>query len=189
MNQSRPHLLILAVIVAPLFVCGAARAQIIQTPDADFLELVKNGKTEDVARTLIRGQSANTADSNGRTAMMYAAAGGYVEIIEILVKNKANVRIKDKQGRSALYWAAAMGHEDALELLLKLGAPANDPDRQGTTPLMVASRRGFEGVVRQLLAAKADVNATDHTGRTALMWSQEGRNPHVPKLLKEAGAR
>ena len=160
-----------------------------QMPDTEFLEHVKNGRAEEVSRSIIRGQSPNTSDANGRTAMMYAAAGGYIDIIQVLAKNKANVRMKDKQGNSALYWAAASGHEDACEVLLQLGAAVNDADRQGTTPLMVAARRGLDGVVRQLLAAKADVNATDHTGRTALMWSKESRNPRVQKLLVEAGAR
>jgi ankyrin repeat protein len=168
---------------------GALRAQIMQTPDSDFLELIKNGKTEEVGRTLTRGQSPNTSDSSGRTAVMYAAAAGYIDIIQLLVKNKANFRMKDRQGRSAVFWAAASGQEEALALLLELGASPSEADRQGTTPLMVAARRGFEGVVKMLLAAKAEVNATDHTGRTALMWSQESRNPQVPRLLKEAGAR
>ncbi len=180
--------LILALTLAPLFAPGVARAQL-NLPDTEFLEFVKGGKAEDVRRSLIRGQSPNTSDSTGRNAVMVAAAAGHVEIIQILADNKANIRVKDKQGRTALYWAAASGQEETVEALIKLGAPASDPDRQGTSPLMVAARRGFAGVVRQLLAAKADVNATDHTGRTALMWSQESRNVHVPKLLKEAGAR
>ncbi len=185
---------ILVLTLSLLIAAGDARAQfgsggIMQLPDTEFIEFVKQGKTEEVSRALIRGQSPNTSDSNARTALMYAAAGGNVEIVQLLAKNKANVRLRDKQGNSALYWAVVSGHEEVVEALVQVGAPVNDPDRQGTTPLMVAARRGFEGVVRQLLAAKADVNATDHTGRTALMWSKDGRNPQVQKLLMAAGAR
>jgi ankyrin repeat protein len=184
-----PLLLALAIVLAPVVAPTAARAQLMQTPDTDFLEMVKNGRTDDVGRAVTRGQSPNTSDSSGRTAIMYAAAAGYVEIIQLLVNNKANFRMKDRQGRSAVYWAAATGQEDALALLLELGASASEADRQGTTPLMVAARRGFDGIVKRLLDAKADINATDHTGRTALMWSQESRNPKVAQLLKQAGAR
>lgn len=187
-------ILVLALALAPLIAAGDARAQfgtggIMQLPDTEFLEFVKQGKTEEVNRALIRGQSPNTSDSSGRTAMMYAAATGNVEIIEMLAKNKANVRLKDKQGNSALSWAATSGHEEAVDALVQIGAVINDPDRQGTTPLMMAARRGFDGVVRLLLAAKADVNATDHTGRTAMMWAKDSRNPQVQKLLQAAGAR
>jgi ankyrin repeat protein len=185
---------LISALLLALSAPGIVRAQmgsggLMQLPDTEFLEQVKQGRTEEVNRQIIRGQSPNTSDANSRTALMYAAAGGYVDIIQLLVKNKANLRMKDKQGNSALYWAVASGHDEAVEALLQLGAPPNDPDRQGTTPLMVASRRGFEGAVRQLLAAKADVNLTDHTGRTALMWSKESRNPQVQKLLLAAGAR
>ena len=76
---------------AAVFLCALAlaltsaalRAQILQTPDADFLELVKNGRTEEVSRSITRGQSANTSDSSGRTALIYAANGGYIDMIQI----------------------------------------------------------------------------------------------------------
>lgn len=180
------NVLLLALMVA--FCAAEARAQL-SLPDTEFLEDVKNGRRDNVARSLVRGQSANTSDSQGRTAMIVAAVGGHIDIIELLVENKGNIRLKDRQGQSPMYWAAGSGHPEVVEMLIKLGAPVNDPNRQGTTPLMVAARRGYEEIVRMLLAAKADVNATDHTGRTALMWAAETRNQHVPQILKKAGAR
>src|SRR5262249_23118083 len=108
---------------------------------------------------------------------------------KLLVENKGNIRLKDREGRTALFWAAGNGQAEATEALLQIGAPANDIDRQGTTALMIAARRGFEDVVRVLLQYKADPNLTDHTGRTALMWSGETRNPRIPQMLKQAGAR
>ncbi len=189
MTLRRSNLLPMLILGVMALLCAVeARAQL-SMPDTEFLEDVKNGRRDAVARSLVRGQSANTSDSQGRTAMIVAAVGGHVDVMQLLVENKGNVRLKDRQGQSALYWAAASGQADSVEFLIKLGAPVNDPNRQGTTPLMVAARRGYEEVVRLLLDAKADVNATDHTGRTALMWSQEARNPHVPQMLKKAGAR
>ncbi len=180
------RLLLLAVMLAagP----GIAWAQL-SLPDTEFLEDAKNGRRDNIYKSLIRGQSANTSNSAGQTALMYAAMGNHVEVIELLLQNKGNVRLKDREGRTPLFWAAAGGHADAVEALLKAGAPPNDIDRQGTSALMIAARRGFEDVVRMLIAAKADVNLTDHTGRTALMWSAETRNAQVPAMLKKAGAR
>lgn len=167
---------------------GLAWAQI-SLPDTEFLEDVKNGRRDNVYKSLVRGQSANTSNGLGQTAVMFAALGNHVEILELLITNKGNVRLKDREGRTPLFWAAGSGHADAVEVLLKAGAPPNDIDRQGTSALMIAARRGFEEVVRLLIAAKADVNLTDHTGRTALMWSAESRNTQVPAMLKKAGAR
>jgi ankyrin repeat protein len=183
-------LVLRALVLAVALVVGAAgaRAQL-SLPDTEFLEDIKNGRKDKVAHALVRGQSPNTSNSLGQTALMFAALGGHVELIELLVKNKGNVRLKDRDGRTALFWAAGNNQAEAVETLLKLGAPVNDIDRQGTTALMIAARRGYEEVVRALLAAKADVNLTDHTGRTALMWAAETRNAHIPQMLKQAGGR
>jgi ankyrin repeat protein len=167
---------------------GIAWAQL-SLPDTESLEDAKNGRRENIYKSLVRGQSANTSNSAAQTALMYAAMGLHAEVIELLVQNKGNVRLKDREGRTPLFWASAGGHPEAVEALLKAGAPPNDIDRQGTSALMIASRRGFDEVVRLLIAAKADVNLTDHTGRTALMWSAESRNAQVPAMLKKAGAR
>ncbi|MCC7045151.1 MAG: ankyrin repeat domain-containing protein [Alphaproteobacteria bacterium] len=183
------HLLrVLLLAVALSVATGEVRAQL-SLPDTEFLDDIKNGRKDKVASSLVRGQSPNTSNSQSQTALMFAALGGHIDIIDLLVQNKGNVRLKDREGRTALFWAAGNNQADAAERLLKLGAPINDIDRQGTTALMIAARRGYEEVVRVLLAAKADVNLTDHTGRTALMWSTETRNAHVPQLLKQAGAR
>jgi len=177
-------------LVAAMLVAGPGLAWAqLSLPDTEFLEEAKNGRRESVYKSLVRGQSANTSNSAGQTALMYAAMGNHVEVIEVLVQNKGNVRLKDREGRTALFWASSGGHVEAVEALLKVGAPPNDIDRQGTSALMIAARRGFEEVVRLLIAAKADVNLTDHTGRTALMWSAESRNTQVPAMLKKAGAR
>lgn len=183
-------LLLRALVLAVALAIGAgdARAQL-SLPDTEFLEDVKNGRKDNVARSLVRGQSPNTSNSSSQTALMFAAMGGHLDIIDILVKNKGNVRLKDREGRTALFWAAGGNQPEAVELLLKLGAPPNDTDRQGTTALMIAARRGYEEVVRVLLAAKAEVNLTDHTGRTALMWAAETRNQHIPQMIKKAGGR
>lgn len=178
------------MLVAAMLVAGpgVSWAQL-SLPDTEFLEDVKNGRRDNVYKSLVRGQSANTSNGLGQTAVMFAAMGNHLEIIDLLIQNKGNVRLKDREGRTPLFWASAAGHPEAVEALLKAGAPPNDIDRQGTSALMISSRRGFEDVVRLLIAFKADVNLTDHTGRTALMWSAESRNPQVPAMLKKAGAR
>jgi len=177
-------------LVAAMLVAGPGLAWAqLSLPDTEFLEDVKNGRRDNVYKSLVRGQSANTSNGIGQTAVMFAAMGNHVDIIDLLLQNKGNVRLKDREGRTPLFWASAAGHSEAVEALLKAGAPPNDIDRQGTSALMIASRRGFDEVVRLLIGAKADVNLTDHTGRTALMWSAESRNAQVPAMLKKAGAR
>lgn len=51
------------------------------------------------------------------TALMYAAAEGQLEIVQILLKKKANPMLKDVDGDNALTFAEKNGHKDIVILL------------------------------------------------------------------------
>lgn len=51
------------------------------------------------------------------TALMYAAAEGQLEIVQLLLKNKANPTLKDVDGDNALTFAEKNGHKDIVILL------------------------------------------------------------------------
>ena len=51
--------------------------------DQQFLELCRNGDANGVTRALNAGLSANVKDKDGRSALMYAAAYGNVETVNV----------------------------------------------------------------------------------------------------------
>ena len=55
------------------------------------------------------------------------------EIINLLIKYKANVNQTDKNGRTALFYAFSSGNDDIVSLLIQAGADTNIKDKDGLT--------------------------------------------------------
>ncbi|MCW7460208.1 ankyrin repeat domain-containing protein [Leptospira bandrabouensis] len=94
-----------------------ARNEFGQTP-LILAVLVKN---EMMVQELISlGSDINCADSlEGQTPLILAARDGSLEIVKILLKNKANPNLKNKKGQSALSLALDSGHKEIADLLKK----------------------------------------------------------------------
>jgi ankyrin repeat protein len=79
-----------------------------------------------------------------------AAAGGFKDVAELLLANKADVNGRDVKGRTPLAWAAYEGHRDVAELLLTNKADVNGKTNDGKTPLQVAVDRNHNDVAELL---------------------------------------
>ena len=108
------------------------------------------------------------------------------QVVELLLKEKADPNIQNNDGRTALMVASRNGHQQVVELLLKEKADPNIQNNDGRTALIVASQNGHQQVVELLLKEKADPNIQNNDGWTALMVaSQNGHHQVVELLLKE----
>ena len=61
----------------------------------------------------------------GYTALIAAAIRGHKNIVELLLKNNANVNLESKYGETALIEAAQYGHKEVVELLIQYNADVN----------------------------------------------------------------
>jgi len=61
-------------------------------------------------------------DETGRTALMYAAEYGYIEIAEFLIDKGADINAKTRYSYTCLMYAERNGYSDIVELLKKRGA-------------------------------------------------------------------
>jgi uncharacterized protein len=138
---------------------------------------------------LIKGHIPDPVDSYRRTPLIIAAMAGNPDLVELLVKYKANLNTRDEAGAGAFHYAAARGHTDVVEMLVELGAKINIENRQGMTPLMVAAADGKIEIVQILLNSKADATRNDFTGRSALMWAERNGRRNVIRLLRQAGIK
>lgn len=119
------------------------------------------------------------------------------QVVELLLKQGADINVSDKQGRNALILAAAEGHTSTVELLMLKGesshlsqrhlsvfpdcprtrfvlfvvppgAALSSADQEGLTALSWACMKGQKGVVQLMVEAGADLNQPDRQGRTPL---------------------
>lgn len=67
----------------------------------------------------------NDVDSDGHTALFYAATSGSVETIDLLIQDWADIEAQEKNGDTPLYSAVAAHKPKAVLALLKHGADVN----------------------------------------------------------------
>jgi ankyrin repeat protein len=156
-------------------------------------EIAKAAERRDTAAVrseLAKGADVNAPQSDGTTALHWAAHWNDAETVSLLLKAGANPRATNRFGASPLSESAALGNAALVEMLLKAGAsPKALTTADGETILMTAARAGNEQAVKLLLDGGADVNAKEaFKGQTALMWAAAERHAGVVKLLLDHGA-
>src|SRR5699024_1481727 len=127
-------------------------------------------------RTLVaRRADVNTAQTDGTTALHWAAYWNDLEAADLLLKAGASPKAATRLGATPLFLAVQNGAPAMTAKRLAAGADANAPFlSNGETPLMVAARSGSVETVTLLLDAGAKLEAKENLrGTTALIWAAE----------------
>ena len=111
---------------------------------SSYLEL------DNVVEWLLPGKNVSSQNERGETALMWASRDGSKSIVQLLLKQGADVVVNDMYRRTALHWAADQGKEEATHLLLKAGADVMAKDIEGRIPLHLAVNEGREVIVALL---------------------------------------
>jgi ankyrin repeat protein len=142
-----------------------------------------------VSAELDRGTDVNAAESDGATALHWAAQNDDVEMLTLLLEAGAAVDATNRFNVTPLELAANNGNAVAIERLIQAGADPNHVSREGQTPLMTAAANGRVAAVEALLAHGAEVDAAEsYRGQTALMWAAGEGNVEAVRALLAAGA-
>ena len=116
---------------------------------------------------LVRGTSShkrvkpdlNKADLKGVTPLIAAAAGGFLDVVEVLLGAGAALDARSAAGETALFQAASKGHVAVVERLLATRghykADFDIPDALGDAPILAAARNGHKEVCQALVNAGA----------------------------------
>ena len=103
---------------------------------------------EDVAQRLIKkGADVN---KTGWTPLHYAASGGNVPLLKLLIENHAYIDAESPNGTTPLMMAAMYGTGAAVELLLQEGADPRLTNQQGLTALQFAQRAERPDAIKSL---------------------------------------
>src|SRR3954466_4108306 len=164
--------------------------------ELDFIRLVVNGETADIAARLAASPALATASCKtgasrqsssafffaeiahylyaGDTALHMAAAAFRRPVAELLVAHGADCRAKNRRGAEPLHYAADANHWDpaaqaeTIAYLLSVGADPDALDRSGVAPLHRAVRTRSLPAVRALLDGGANPRAPNKSGSTPL---------------------
>src|SRR3954469_14833243 len=106
---------------------------------------------------LVRKLIARDADVNkpGWAPLHYAATGGHLAVMELLLENNAFIDAESPNGTTPLMMAAMYGSPQAVNLLLDAGADVAMVNKLGLTALDFAKRGGRPDAVVMIQAAMA----------------------------------
>lgn len=108
----------------------------------------------------------NTLASNdGWSALQWAAYMDQLDVIKVLIENRANVNIRSRDRVTPLYWAVRRGNINAAKILIENGADVNIKLIHGEA---ILHSPGTLETARLLVDNGANVNAKDDYGRTPL---------------------
>lgn len=119
--------------------------------DESLLMLAALKGHEQIAEKLIkRGADVN---KTGWAPLHYAASGGHLSIIAMLIENSAYIDAESPNGTTPLMMAAMYSTPQAVKLLLQEGADPTLKNVQGLTALQFAERAVRPDAVDMLAAA------------------------------------
>ncbi|MCO6511671.1 MAG: ankyrin repeat domain-containing protein [Aridibacter famidurans] len=109
-------------------------------------------------------------DSNGSTALHYAAQGNCDKCIYLGFDNKDGyLGIKNNSGETPIIRAAKLGHDLFIFKILRLGSDPDQKDTLGNSALGYAAAYGRDKAAFALLAGGADSSAPAFEGLPALL--------------------
>ena len=108
-----------------------------------------------------------TRGKDGWTALMLASLNGHQQVVELLLKQHADINTQNEGGWTALMIASLNGHHQIVELLVKEHADINTQNEGGWTGKMIAICYKHVEIAKSLLHLQADPYLSIHNRSTA----------------------
>ena len=160
-----------------------------QSAAASVVSAARDANVAEIKKLIAAGSDVNAPESDGSSALLWAAHQSSPEIVALLLKAGANPNAANNFGVTPLLEASRYGDSETIKALLSGGADVAASAREGETPLMAAARSGSVASARLLLARGASVNAAESFQKTTpLMWAAAEGHIDMVDLLLEAGA-
>lgn len=146
---------------------------------------VKEGLLNAVMALIARDPTlATVADKQGKTPLMYAAEGGYINIVKALLSDTTLVNTNSHDGWTALMYATQKGALEIISLLLAHGAELESIDNDfKQTPYLIACKMAHVEAAKLLVDRGARYDAVDYYQRTALHLAVETHNLEMVRFV------
>lgn len=113
---------------------------------------------------LREGAHVNDVNIFGETPLLWAVYGGNSEILEELLKRRANVHVKDHKNNRPLHFAAREGYTDCIKLLVEHGADIKEKDEEGFSATYTALANKKKEAFKFLLSKEPNINQKNKNG-------------------------
>ena len=168
----------LTTLVAPILPAHDASYQFYEAIRLDNLNQL---------RSLVKEKSVLQKDRRGGTPLLYAAAFGSFEALQILVRSGADVNEANDFGATPLMFS--INDPRKAEFLIAHGAGVNARSKMGRTPLLIASATdGGSETVKLLLDRGAKFDVRDDLQTTPLLAAAYANDLATLGLLMDRGA-
>lgn len=118
--------------------------------ESPLMIAVLKGEREMVEKLIARDAAVN---KTGWAPLHYAATGGHLELIRLLLENAAYIDAESPNGSTPLMMAARYGAIDGARLLLEEGADPTLKNEQGLTAVDFARTADRAGLADEIQAA------------------------------------
>uniref|UniRef100_A0A8C0BNF8 Ankyrin repeat domain-containing protein 17 n=1 Tax=Buteo japonicus TaxID=224669 RepID=A0A8C0BNF8_9AVES len=172
--------------------CLACSAGYYELAQVGFLAVFSSGKLEVPGVEMLSNSLFKLfcLPSSGNTALTYACAGGYVDVVKVLLESGASIEDHNENGHTPLMEAGSAGHVEVARVLLENGAGINTHSNEfKESALTLACYKGHLEMVRFLLEAGADQEHKTDEMHTALMEACMDGHVEVARLLLDSGAQ
>ena len=154
--------------------------------DEELVDLCKINDLSVLRRALQEGANVNALTDGNRTLLIEAAENGTLELVQLLLKYKADVKAHDYLGRTPLMMASCKRRPLIVKALIKEGAEVNEKDLKGYTALMYSVTHGQPETALALLQKGACTQITNDEGKKAIDFLQD--NTETMKRFKDTEA-
>jgi len=134
------------------------------------------------------GVEMRKTDADGRTAIHYAAMGGSIPVMKLLLEKGAQLNSVDSKRRSPLFLAALHKQNEAFDFLLGQGGKIGQQAMGGMTIAMIGAFSGNVHVLKAAVEKGVRLDTKDHNGKTAVEYAKQSKNAEVIQYLESLAA-
>jgi ankyrin repeat protein/tetratricopeptide (TPR) repeat protein len=140
-----------------------------------------------------RYNTNSTEPFDGVTPLMTAALFENNNVVNVLLKNGAEVNLQDSDKKTALHWACigievSTGKASIAKMLLDYGADIEARDKWGNAPLFLAAFNHQTAIVDLLIASGANQEVKNDGGLHLIHAASEAKYPALMEKLLDKGA-
>ena len=158
--------------------------------DSPVADAAEQGDAQIVRTLLQQGEDVNAAQSDGLTALHWAALNNDLEIAKLLLYAGATVKPMTRVGGyTPLHLASRSGYSEVMRAMLDAGADPNKLTSTGVTAMHFAAQADAPGAIKVLAEHGGNLDVVDGVfQRTPLMFAAVKNASRALEVLVELGS-